>query len=290
MKKKIIELRNDRFGFKTAALILCGLIILFAGLLAGNFLANYLLNSGLIDAGAGFNTVAGILETLFCVAFLYGFVRFVLGEKMSFFRITGFRLSAFGVTAAILLPAAVVGFYLLLIDGELLVDTGMRYSDMLSWALRAGLRAGITEELIFRAFIMKLIEQRWNRAAAVFVPSVVFALLHTVQGMGAPDLIMLFIAGVAVGLMFSLITYSADSIWDAVLVHAVWNALILGIVHISTAGGLRLLVNYRIDSGNILITGGRFGIEAGLPASAAFIIVCIAAVFKIKRKSRAGAG
>ena len=39
-------------------------------------------------------------------------------------------------------------------------------------------RTGIVEEVVFRGFIMTALERRWNRWAAVLLPSVLFGLVH----------------------------------------------------------------------------------------------------------------
>ena len=153
------------------------------------------------------------------------------------------------------------------------------------YALRLGLTAGITEEFLFRGLIMKLVEERWNKTVAVIVPSIIFASFHLFQGMGSIDIIFLFIAGITVSVMFALVTYLTDNIWNAVTLHALWNILVIGIFQISPDVGFESLINYVIDSNNVLITGGRFGIESGLPAILGYGTVIII-TFIIRRKNQ----
>jgi membrane protease YdiL (CAAX protease family) len=148
--------------------------------------------------------------------------------------------------------------------------------------------AGITEELIFRGFIMRLVEARWNRLAAMIAPSVLFALLH-ISGMANPniaDILRLLVAGTSVGVMFSMIACHSGSIWPGAVVHGIWNLIIIGgILRIDVAPA-RSVFTYTLSADSALLTGGAFGIEASLPAVTGYCIV-IVSVWILGRKSSA---
>lgn len=66
-----------------------------------------------------------------------------------------------------------------------------------------GLAVGIVEEMIFRAIIFTLLENHYNRALAVWLPSSIFGFLHIIGG--ADDflsMIQVLIAGTLVGVLF----------------------------------------------------------------------------------------
>ena len=85
---------------------------------------------------------------------------------------------------------------------------------------------------------MTAIERRWNKYAAVLIPSLIFAMSHAIGAeLDAAGMIQLVAAGSLVGILFSLVTYESGSVWNSALIHAVWNFLIVGgIFNIGTSG------------------------------------------------------
>ena len=120
---------------------------------------------------------------------------------------------------------------------------------------------------------MKLVEIRWTRTIAAFVPSALFGLLHTTGGMDIIDILQLLLAGITVGVMFSSVTYAKDTVNNSIVIHGLWNFFILGIAGISLKPDQNVLLSYVIHSENRWITGGRFGIESGLPAIIGYGVV-----------------
>ena len=97
-------------------------------------------------------------------------------------------------------------------------------------------------------------------------------------------------AGTLVGVMFSLIEIESGSFWNNALVHAVWNMVILGILHTDAAPSDSYVFTYVLDSKSMLITGGGFGIEASLIATVAyFVVIVMAAVLMLTGKSQSKA-
>lgn len=193
------------------------------------------------------------------------------------------------VFAGICLPLAVTAFYVLLVNGQT-VKNGESISPYLIYAVfPAGIAAGVCEEFIFRGLIMHIFDRQWNRAAAIFIPSFLFAALHILNmRMGFVDILQLLIAGTAVGVMFSLIVYQSGSIWSSAIVHALWNAIIIGgifvIEHPADGYTANCFYRYEILSDNILLTGGRFGIESALPAVIGYCIISAAAFILLMKQ------
>ena len=99
------------------------------------------------------------------------------------------------------------------------------------------------------------------------------------------DILQLLLAGIAVGVMFSSVTYASDTVNNSIVVHGVWNFFILGITGISVKSDSTALLAYAIRSDNIWITGGNFGIESGLPATIGYgIVILLAVLVKYKRE------
>jgi membrane protease YdiL (CAAX protease family) len=88
--------------------------------------------------------------------------------------------------------------------------------------------AGITEEIIFRAYAITRLEELGWRRAAVVVPGVVFTLLHLYQGVLAVVLIG------AVTAAFTWLYRWKRSIWPVMVAHALFDAVQLTLVALTS--------------------------------------------------------
>ncbi len=160
---------------------------------------------------------------------------------------------------------------------------------MINAIFPVGLASGVCEEFIFRGLIMRTIERQWNKTAAVLAPSVLFALMHTLNmRLEFIDMLLLITAGTSVGVMFSLIALQSGTIWSGAIVHSLWNAIILGgvlIVEVPANGiTTNSLYRYELLSTNVLLTGGRFGIESAFPAIMGYCLVSAMALTLLKKQ------
>jgi membrane protease YdiL (CAAX protease family) len=89
------------------------------------------------------------------------------------------------------------------------------------------LMAGVTEEVVFRAYAITRLEELGWKKAAVIVPTVVFTLLHLYQGV----LGMLLIGAVASVLAW--LYKWRRSIWPVMVAHALFDAVQLTIAALS---------------------------------------------------------
>ena len=225
-----------------------------------------------------------VLRMLGCFALTFVLFRLYttkrLHLKLSDFGIT-FRIKNWGIGLAVLLPAVViVGF--LMTGAKLEVNEcsfGRTLLIIIASAMIA-LKSGILEEMLFRGFIMKLLESRWNKYVAIFVPSFIFGLVHipSMETFTVEGVVLLIVSGTLVGLMFSLAAYAGKSVANSMLLHGIWNfVMITDILHITTKEGIygEPLFSMIISSDNILLTGAGFGMEASIIAIAGYALVCI---------------
>ena len=196
------------------------------------------------------------------------------------------------IAAGFILPSAITAFYLIFTDGQLIKNNNAAsiMPCLINAIFPIGLASGICEEFIFRGLIMRTLERRWNSVVAVLVPSVLFALLHTFHmHLGVVDLLLLVVAGTSVGVMFSFIALQSGTIWSSAVVHALWNAITLGGIIIEpSANGTAtdFIYKYELLDTNILLTGGKFGIESALPAIIGYLLVSAIAFMLIRKKSK----
>ena len=283
MDKKINFLENDKWGFKTLLLVIGGVMLLLSQLVASLIVdVTYMIFK--IESSSLLFAMRGILEILLFYIVVSVYVRKILKLDLSFFRIIKPKLDLLWVIVAVVLPICVITFYLFFLKGTITYGNEYTLIANIAFVLKLALVSGITEELLFRGYIMKIVEYRWNKTVAIIMPSIIFASLHALKGMNVGDFFQLLIAGTIVGIMFSLIAYQRDNVWNAVIVHTMWNLLVIGVFNISAGENLKTIINYRFESDNVLLTGGLFGIEASMPAIIGYLIVIIiTTIWRIKK-------
>lgn len=192
---------------------------------------------------------------------------------------------------AVVLPVMVSCFFVFLVPGNFAVSNlskGQIISQLVVAIFGTCISAGVTEELVFRGFAMKILEIRWGKKVAIIVPSVIFGLMHigNMENPNMVDILTLVIAGTGVGIMFSLIVYQSSSIWASAIVHGIWNLVIIGgILDIGITHQGTNLFTYTLTSNSTLLTGGAFGIESSVPAIIGYFLVSVLAFIMIKKRT-----
>lgn len=234
------------------------------------------------------NIIAGILYvalTLFGVNILSNKV---LKVSLLELRIPKFSLKGIWVIAAVLMPMIVL--ILSMITGGHwkinLFGTETTLEIITSAIVFYGLAAGIVEEVVFRGVIMGCLERRFNIWIAVIIPSILFGVVHIIGNeLDFLSVIQLLIAGSIVGILFSLVAYESNSIWNNAMIHAVWNMVIIGgILHIGSEADGNSILNFVLKNKSFLISGGDFGIEASVISILAYLIFIILAIVLLKKK------
>ena len=129
-------------------------------------------------------------------------------------------IRAWTAAAAVLLPVCVAAVYLAIGEGAAhRVPTGEALG-VIAASLAFALKAGITEEMLFRGYMMTLLRERWGRAAAILAPSVLFGCLHllNLETFSAVGVALLIVSGSLVGIMFSLVADRGGSVGGSALI------------------------------------------------------------------------
>mgnify|MGYP003917029803 CR=1 FL=1 len=227
-------------------------------------------------------------QLFFTCLFFWIYTIKVLHLKMRSFGIS-FDIKPWGVLFSVLLPAFVVLAFLLIGNGYV---NSFAVSDAILIVISSiltALKAGIIEEMLFRGFIMKLLENRWNKFVAIFAPSFLFSLLHipSMETFSVAGVMLLIVSGTLVGIMFSLVAYKGNSISNSAIIHTVWNlVMVTGILHITTEQGYygNPIFSIIIPFDNALLTGAGFGAEASIIAIVGY--ACICAVVLLSKNSK----
>jgi hypothetical protein len=121
--------------------------------------------------------------------------------------------------------------------------------------------AAVQEELVFRGYVFQRV-RAWNRGVAIAGSSLVFGLLHAGNSGVTPVAIAsITIAGVMLALAYELY----ERLWFPIGLHLAWNVLSGPILGYDVSGYIPSREVFRtIGGGNVLVTGGTFGIEGSV--------------------------
>jgi membrane protease YdiL (CAAX protease family) len=287
-------MKADRFGLKTLFHVIVGIAILLVSQLISSLLFDllyffapaesfYLILVRLIISPLMIITISFLLTYIYIVK--------ILKMRLADFRICKPKNSAVWILCAAALPLSVSGFFIFLTPG--IFAAGNLGSEqniflIINAALGVCLCVGITEELIFRGFIMHLLEVRWNKYVAIIAPSILFGILHlfNIENPNGVDILLLLIAGTSVGILFSMIAYQSGSVWAAAIVHGIWNMIIIGRILEISIEPRDSIFSYTLTANSPSLTGGAFGIESSVPATIGYGIIIFLAWF-LKRKESA---
>jgi membrane protease YdiL (CAAX protease family) len=132
--------------------------------------------------------------------------------------------------------------------------------------------AALSEELMFRGLPAVLLARAFGLAPAIVVPSVVFGLLHGAN----PSVTQLALGNIALaGVFLALAFFAPGGLWTAWGAHLGWNATLAAAA--APVSGLPFtipLIDY--DPGApAWLSGGAFGPEGGLLATAVLLLGCL---------------
>lgn len=144
--------------------------------------------------------------------------------------------------------------------------------------------AALLEEVMFRGVSQVLLARVMGRWPAVLTLSVLFALAHLANPNGtALGLVNIGLAGVFLGAAF----YTPGGLWTAWGAHLGWNAMLAAAD--APVSGLPFpipFINYS-PGGPAWLTGGSFGPEGGILATAAIVLATATAWHWQRKESQA---
>jgi membrane protease YdiL (CAAX protease family) len=149
--------------------------------------------------------------------------------------------------------------------------------------LAVAIFSGFSEEIVFRGFLMRLIEKWLGTWAGLGISSLLFGLAHLGNSFVGPVAVA---AIVEAGLMLAAIYLLTRRLWAAVAVHGAWNFAQGGIFGIAVSGGHAQGIIRPGISGSNLLTGGAFGAEASLPAVIVLAIASLALLYLAWRRGQ----
>jgi membrane protease YdiL (CAAX protease family) len=194
----------------------------------------------------------------------------------------GIRVLALATLGGIAL--ALVALLLVLVGGGGLAATGeavSRYATRAALVSAVLLVAALSEELLFRGYPLARLSKAIGRIGASVALAVVFALIHLAN----PEVSLSGLANIGLAsLVMSAAFFTRGGLWAAWGVHFGWNAG-LALFADAPVSGYRFdlpVLEYAAGSRDWL-TGGTFGPEGGLAATAALALGLGALIVIIRR-------
>jgi len=142
---------------------------------------------------------------------------------------------------------------------------------------------GMSEEFIFRGYLMNTVGGKHNYMITLTVSSVAFALAHAANpGFGPLVFVNLALFAVFAGLYMIL----TDDIWGSCAIHSIWNCTQGNLYGISVSGTneMESVMKTVADSDSKLLTGGDFGIEGSIFTTIVLLAASAIVLYLMKKK------
>ncbi|MFC4061914.1 CPBP family intramembrane glutamic endopeptidase [Planomonospora corallina] len=132
--------------------------------------------------------------------------------------------------------------------------------------------AAVTEELLFRGILFRIVEERTGTWPALALTGVLFGLSHLFNPHA--DLWGAIAIAIEAGGMLAAAYAATRTLWVPIGVHFGWNFAAAGIFGTEVSGnGVTQGLLHGVTSGPALLTGGGFGPEASLSAVVAGLLL-----------------
>ncbi|OFY48723.1 MAG: hypothetical protein A2W85_05710 [Bacteroidetes bacterium GWF2_41_31] len=225
-------------------------------------------------------SISEIIRIPITVLLLYWYTKYVVKLPLNIPTLSAKNLNmGLWILVGLSLPIMTVAIFY--ITGNLSIrsiNTELSQSyiiDVILKALGVSLASGFVEEIIFRGYLYNLLKSKYNFWISAFVTSLLFTLIHIGGAGSLLNVVQLLVAGLLFSFMSLMIYVYSKSIWNAGIVHFLWNLLLLnGLIAFSIKGKSEVLVQLNIGD-NILFNGGDFGIETSTPAIIVYAVTSL---------------
>jgi membrane protease YdiL (CAAX protease family) len=181
----------------------------------------------------------------------------------------------------LLLPVIVWLLYYLLqlvtpYQHTIIMNSADKMQLLMKWSA-ISVAAGLTEEVLFRGHLLMILRSRFSDVKSIIASSFIFGVVHIfmLPIITPVDIVIVIYGGIIAGSMFACVYLYTKVIWYAAIVHILWDIFFIGkitAVVVGQADANQTVMAFKLNTQNILVNGGNFGLEAGLPC----LIVCMA--------------
>lgn len=183
-------------------------------------------------------------------------------------RLRGVHTAALGIAIGAALVTVTVGAVAAL-GGYRVVAT----TPIAGLMARVGpsVHAAVWEELVFRGLLFRCLSEWLGPRAALLASALAFGGMHGVLDNGS--LGSALAVAVEAGVLLSVAFWVTRGLWLPIGMHAGWNLTLGGVFGSAVSGSVVPGILVPAMAGPTWLTGGRFGLEASLPA----VLVCLTA-------------
>jgi uncharacterized protein len=165
--------------------------------------------------------------------------------------------------------------------------SGVSVNSGILLGLMVGLGAAFLEEPVFRGIMLRLLDKRYGSIIAMICVSIVFGLMHMVNGFVTGEFSYWGAVAIVVeaGVLLNAAYYFTRRLWFPIGLHAAWNFSLGGIFGLRVSGvdPVRGFIQGSLH-GPDLLTGGNFGPEGSVVTVALGLTLGIALLLKARRK------
>jgi uncharacterized protein len=137
----------------------------------------------------------------------------------------------------------------------------------------------LSEEVVFRAMMVREIAAKWNWLVASLLGGVVFGLMHLpaiLNEITIGSALWIVLAAVIASVLFTALYVRFQSLWLPIGFHMGWNYCLKAVVGTAMSGKESTFGMYHsVLSGNFFVSGGQFGIEASLVTMLLYAIIAL---------------
>jgi uncharacterized protein len=279
-------------GFQLVKEVFVRLLIAFIAILGSVHLFRLLLLPAIQTAFHPGDAVTSLLRRtgifLFAVLAYWAYVRFFEKRKVDELRLAPFAIALGGLSGSLLI---VISMLLIFACGAYEVTAYQGLQNGLLGVAGLILIAAVLEEIVFRCVLFRILENAWGTMPALWLQSLIFALMHiaNVEGRASTqELVTTVVSGTLIGALWTLVFVYSRNLWAVAANHAAWNfTIILAGLPLSGIEGWRsvapILSEYR---GQAWLTGGVFGPEDSIVTIVIVAASCAALLYRAKRKGR----
>jgi uncharacterized protein len=132
--------------------------------------------------------------------------------------------------------------------------------------------AAMNEEIVFRGYILNNIMEKNNPYLALFISSLLFALLHT----GNPNMTLIaFINLILAGLLLGIYYIHKKNLWFPFGMHLAWNFFQGPVLGFQVSGLKIKSMTQLSDTAPEWLTGGKFGFEGSILLTALMMVLVV---------------
>ncbi|MGL6198905.1 MAG: CPBP family intramembrane glutamic endopeptidase [Lachnospiraceae bacterium] len=179
----------------------------------------YFAQNVLLSLLTGSTSLEPIWATLFSCVIVLGIMLVIVHSKERF-KYYGIRV---GEKTAFNYQIHIFLFLPLLNISYILILARINFAEVLIRALFVG----IMEELIFRGFLYRAIEEKSNTKKAIILSSIIFGLYHLVNvgSMPIQYVLLQVVYAMAIGIVFAIVFFATESLVLCIITHALVDVL-----------------------------------------------------------------